>query len=183
MGIVAVAVVLLVLVAALYAALLNNTLVRKRNRVDNSWALLAVHRQHRRELVPGLLAAAAAAEGTTTLAPGTPEAVVNASRAAADAVAPAEAGAAEDILGEALGRLVEGATADSELPESARFRELRGQLIDAEDKIAISCRTYNEAVQAYNRTLLAMPASLIAGALGFSARDPIVLTNAPLTEV
>src|SRR6188508_987943 len=130
-------IVLLVIVALIVIALiaLYNRFVRYRNRVDNSWAQIEVQLRRRRDLIPNLVETV---KGYAAHERGTFEAVTQARAAAAGAKSPAEAGAAEGLLSQALGRLFAVAEAYPELKANENFLELQAQLRDAEDKIAVS---------------------------------------------
>src|SRR6476620_4082322 len=87
---------------AIWLIVLYNGLVQKRNRVDNAWAQIDVQLRRRRDLIPNLVEAV---KGYAAHERGTFEAVTEARAAAANAQNPAEAGAAEGLLSQALGRL------------------------------------------------------------------------------
>ena len=99
------------------------------------------------------------------------EEVTNARSAVARAQSPAEAGAADSLLGQALGRLFAVAEAYPDLKASQNFLELQGELTDTEDKIAAARRYYNATVLAYNTAIQTIPSLLLAGPLGFRARE------------
>jgi LemA protein len=162
-----VVIVVLVLLAA-WAVLLYNGLVQKRNRVDNAWAQAEVQLKRRHDLVPNLVETV---KGYAAHERGTFDSVTQARAAAASAQGPAQAGAAEGILGQALGRLFAVAEAYPELKANENFLDLQGQLRDTEDKIAISRQVYNDTVLTFNNAIQVFPAVLLAGALGFSKRE------------
>jgi LemA protein len=163
-------IVVLVLLAliALWLVLLYNGLVQKRNRVDNAWAQIDVQLRRRRDLIPNLVETV---KGYAAHERGTFEAVTEARAAAAGARSPAEAGAAEGLLGQALGRLFAVAEAYPELRASENFQALQAQLQEAEDKIAISRQVYNDTVLTYHNAIQTFPAVLVAGTLGFRQRE------------
>jgi LemA protein len=152
----------------LYVVVLYNGLVQKRNRVDNSWAQIDVQLRRRRDLIPNLVETV---KGYAAHERGTFEAVTQARAAAADARTPAEIGAAEGLLGRALGRLFAVAEAYPDLKANQNFLDLQAQLRDAEDKIAISRQVYNDTVLTYNNAIQVLPAVVIAGPLGFARRE------------
>ena len=80
--------------------------------------------------------------------------------------------AAEQRLGTAIGGVVGIAEANPELRASERFAQLSDALSQSEDRIARSRLVYNDTVQTYNTAIQALPASLVAGALGFRRREP-----------
>jgi LemA protein len=161
-------VIVLVVALGLWAVLLYNGLVRKRNRVDNSWAQVEVQLKRRHDLVPNLVEAV---KGYAAHERGTFDSVTQARAAATSASGPAASGAAEGILSQALGRLFAVAEAYPELKANQNFLDLQGQLRDTEDKIAISRQVYNDTVLTFNNSIQVFPAVLLAGALGFSTRE------------
>ena len=60
--------------------------------------------------------------------------------------------------------------ANPELRASERFADLSAQLSQSEDRIALARMVYNDTVQTYNESIEQLPASLLAGALGFHRR-------------
>ncbi|HEX4518063.1 MAG TPA: LemA family protein [Gaiellaceae bacterium] len=161
-------VVVLIVLIGLWIVFLYNGLIRKRNRVDNAWAQVEVQLKRRHDLVPNLVATV---QGYASHERGTFDSVTQARAAATSAQGPAQAGAAEGILGQAIGRLFAVAEAYPELKANQNFLDLQSQLKDTEDKIAISRQVYNDTVLTYNNGIQTFPAVVFAGMLGFSKRD------------
>ena len=165
---VAIVVVVVAVLLLLWLVLLYNGLVQKRNRVDNAWAQIDVQLKRRRDLIPNLVETV---KGYAAHERGTFEAVTQARAAASAAQSPAATAAAEGVLSQALGRLFAVAEAYPELKANQNFLDLQGQLRDTEDKIAISRQVYNDTVLTYNNAIQVFPAVLLAGVLGFRARE------------
>jgi LemA protein len=83
---------------------------------------------------------------------------------------PAVRAVAERRLGSAIGGVVGIAEANPELRASERFAQLSQQLSQTENRIALARMVYNDTVQTYNSAIQAVPASLLAGPLGFRRR-------------
>ena len=160
-------VVVLVLLAAVGVYLFNR-IVRLRNEVDTGWSNIDVQLKRRNDLIPNLVETV---KGYAAHERGVFEEVTNARSAVARAQSPAEAGAADSQLGQALGRLFAVAEAYPDLKASQNFLELQGELTDTEDKIAAARRYYNATVLAYNTAIQTFPSLLLAGPLGFRARE------------
>ena len=92
--------VLALIVVAL--VVLYNRLITLRNRAENAWAQVDVQLRRRYDLIPNLVETV---KGYAAHERETFEAVTNARARAQAAQGPAEQGAAEGILGQALGRL------------------------------------------------------------------------------
>jgi LemA protein len=162
---IAVAVVAIVAVAVV---LLLNRLISARNRTSAAWGDVDAELRRRADLVPELNAAV--------------EAYAEHERSVLDAAAQARIDAhgddpparvvAEQRLGSAIGGVVGIAEANPELRSSERFSQLSDALSQSEDRIARSRLVYNDTVQNYNTAIQALPASLVAGALGFRRREP-----------
>lgn len=160
-------VVVLVLLAAVGVYLFNRV-VRLRNEVDTGWSNIDVQLKRRNDLIPNLVETV---KGYAAHERGVFEEVTNARSAVAHAQSPGEAGAADSLLGQALGRLFAVAEAYPDLKASQNFLELQGELTDTEDKIAAARRYYNATVLAYNTAIQTFPSLLLAGPLGFRARE------------
>ena len=160
LGVVALLVVALVL--------LYNNLVRLRNRVDNAWAQVDVQLRRRYDLIPNLVETV---KGYAAHERETFEAVTNARARAQAASGPAEQGAAEGILGQALGRLFAVAEAYPELQADENFRQLQEELAETENRIAVSRQVYNDTVLTYNNAIQTVPGLLVAGPFGFAKRE------------
>ncbi|MGE0699984.1 MAG: LemA family protein [Hyphomicrobiaceae bacterium] len=160
---VAVATLVLVALVAIY-----NRLVALRRRCDQATADIDVQLKLRHDLVPALVETVKGYAGHEKSAL---EAVIRARSAAVTAPAGPAREAAESGLAAALGRLMMLSEAYPELKAEARFGELQAQLSDIEHTIAAARRFLNAAATEYNTTREQLPASLVAEALGFAARE------------
>jgi LemA protein len=156
----------LVIVVVALVVLVYNRLTRARNRTHAAWGDVDAELRRRADLVPELNAAVA---GYSDHERSLFEA---AAQARADAIGdePAARATAEQRLGRAIGGVVGIAEANPELRASERFAQLSQQLSQSEDRIALARMVYNDTVQTYNSAIQALPASLVAGALGFRRR-------------
>jgi LemA protein len=163
-------IVIVVIVALLVIALITlyNRFVRLRNRVQNAWAQIEVQLKRRHDLIPNLVETV---KGYAAHERGTFEAVTAARAAAQGARTPAEAGQAEGILSQALGRLFAVAEAYPELQADENFRQLQSELAETENRIAVSRQVYNDTVLTFNNAIQTFPGVVIAGPFGFSARE------------
>jgi LemA protein len=159
--------VAVVVIVALAALLLVNRLISARNRTRAAWGDVDTELRRRADLVPELNATVAAyAEHERAVL----EAATQA-RVEAHGDDPPARSAAEQRLGTAIGGVVGIAEAYPELRASERFTQLSDALSHSEDRIARSRLVYNDTVQTYNTAIQALPASLVAGALGFRRRE------------
>lgn len=165
-------------VAALIAGGIYNSLVRKSQAVDESWAQVQNVYQRRADLVPNLVATVS---GAANFEKSTLTQVTDA-RASVGQIkvdpnrAPTDPGQLEayqrvqDQLGAALSRLLVVVERYPELKATANFRDLQAQLEGTENRIAVERRRFNEAVRIYNTATKTFPNVIIAGVLGFQAK-------------
>ena len=173
--IVVIIVIALLVLAGLFYILIRNSMVASRNRVDESWSGIDVQLKRRHDLVPNLVETV---KGYATHEREVFQAVTEARARAMGASTPAQAGAAEGQLGQALGRLFAVAEAYPELKASQNFLELQGTLNQLESEIAASRRVYNSNVQTFNTRIQSFPGVTLAGPFGFSRREFFVIEDA-----
>lgn len=77
---------------------------------------------------------------------------------------------AQDRLGSALTRLLAVAENYPNLKSNENFLTLQAQLEGTENRIAVERKRFNEAVQNFNTKIRRFPASIVAGATGFSQK-------------
>ena len=153
---------------AIVFIVIYNSLVAKRQTVNEAFSGIDVQLKLRRELVPNLVETV---KGYAAHEKSTLDAVIAARNAAAAAQGPAAMGAAESALTGALGKMFALAEAYPDLKASANFGQLQAELSSIEDKVAASRRFYNSAVGDYNTAIEQVPASLVAGPGGFTQRE------------
>jgi len=158
-------VVVLILV---WVLLTYNSLVAKRNRIDNSLGQIEVQTKRRYDLIPNLVETV---RGYATHEQATFERVVQARNVAQSATSPGEQAQAENMLTGALRQLFAVAEAYPELRASENFQGLQAELSDTENKIAVARQIYNDAVLTYNNATQVAPSNLVAGAFGFRVRE------------
>ncbi|MEL6870073.1 MAG: LemA family protein [Pseudomonadota bacterium] len=154
-----------------------NRLVNARNRVANSFAQIDVQLTRRYDLIPNLIESV---KGYMAHERETLEAVISARNSAVsglnaakqdptDPGAIASLGAAETLLGGALGKLFALAEAYPDLKANENMLAFQEELTTTENKIAFSRQAFNDAVLSYNNLRENFPNNLIAGPFGFSA--------------
>jgi len=162
----------LVIVAAvgLWAAFVYNGLVKLRVLADNAWSDIDVQLKRRHDLIPNVVEVV---KGHAGYERGTLEKVVEARAAAMGARggAPEARGEVEGQLSQALGRLMVLAESYPDLKAGASYRQLQQTLVDVEDAIQNARRYYNAVIRDYNTAAQRFPSNLLAGPLGFKARE------------
>jgi LemA protein len=166
--------IIVLIVIALIAVLLigiYNRLVALRQNCNQAFADIDVQLKQRHDLIPNLVETV---KGYAAHEKGTLEAVIQARNAAINAEKtgdPKAMGAAEGVLGAALGRLIALSEAYPDLKANANFQQLQAELSDIENKLAAARRFFNNATGEYNTAREQFPAVLFAGVFGFGPRD------------
>lgn len=145
-----------------------NSLVRRRNQVDEAWSDIDVQLKRRHNLIPNVV------ETVKGYAAHEREAFDNVTQARARALgaqSPAELGQAENALTSTLKTLFAVAENYPDLKANANFLELQRELADTENKIQAARRFYNGTVRDYNTAIQSVPANMLANAFGFKARE------------
>lgn len=166
----------IVVVIALACLSSYNSIVRLDQAVTAAWAQVETDYQRRSDLVPNLVATVKGAIGfeTKTLLEVT-EARANAtsiklstSQLTAENISSYEDAQAK--LGGSLGRLIAIAENYPTLTATESFRGLQTQLEGTENRIAVSRKDFNSAVEEYNATIKTFPNALLAPMYGFAPR-------------
>ena len=138
------------------------------NEVANQdWADLDTQLQRRADLVPDLVSA------VKDHAPDEEDVftdIADALGKLAVATTPPAKAEANEALTAALGQLLAIAESCSELNTDKEFIRLQIELVDAEERIEISRKRYNENVEIYNMCTSGFLVSYVAGRIGFLPR-------------
>ena len=158
-------VVLLVLVAVgMY-----NGLIKLRNLVQEAWRQIDVELTRRHDLIGNLVETV---KGYAAHERGTLEDVIKARSAAmAPNQSPGQQAESENMLSQALGRLLAIAEAYPDLKANQNFMALQQELTSTEDRIASSRRHYNATVRDLNTKVETVPTNFIAGMFGIKTAE------------
>ena len=157
----------IIVVFVIWAISIYNGLVAMRQRTNQAFADIDVQLKQRHDLIPNLIETV---KGYAAHERGTLDAVVQARNAAIAAPGVEQKVAAENVLSGALRQLFALSENYPNLKANANFQQLQTDLSDIENKLAASRRFFNNAVQEYNTGIQQFPASLFAGAFGFTQR-------------
>lgn len=142
------------------------------------WANVQADYQRRADLIPNLVETVKGfAKQETTVLTQVTEARAKATSvqvSAGDLTDPAKVQqfqAAQGALSQSLGRLLATVEAYPDLKSNANFLALQSQLEGTENRINVSIKDYNEAVQAYNTTIRTFPDAI--GARIFYGAKPM----------
>jgi LemA protein len=157
------------IVLILWAVGVYNGLIRLRNLVQEAWRQIDVELQRRHNLIPNLVETV---KGYAAHEKGTFEEVTRARNLAeAPGSSVAEQAQQENMLTQALGRLIAVAEAYPDLKANQNFQQLQQELTNTEDRIAAGRRFYNANVREFNTKIEVFPGNIIAGIFGFKRAD------------
>lgn len=163
-----IAIAVLVVLAVLWAISARNSMIRERNRVEESWSGIDVQLKRRHDLVPNLVETV---KGYATHESEVFEKTTKARAEAMKAHDMSEAADAESKLTSALADLRAVAENYPDLRATENFQQLSRNLSQLEDEIQASRRIYNSNVQKFNTKIQIFPNSVIANQSGFEAFD------------
>jgi len=153
---------------AVLVLLLYNSLVAKRNAVENAFATIDVYLKKRYDLIPGLVAVVKgyAQHESATLA----KVAELRTRALAGGLTSEVRVGLDNELSAGLTRLLATAEAYPELKANEHFGQLQRALCEIEEQLAAARRAFNAGVTEYNTAIEVFPTNLLAGPLGFLRR-------------
>lgn len=152
-----------------------NRLVRLSQGTDATWAQVENDYQRRADLVPNLVSTVAGAANfekstlteVTEARASVGKISIDAKNSPDDAAKLAAFDKAQSQLSSALSRLLVVVERYPELKATQNFVTLQAQLEGTENRIAVSRRDFNQAVQSYDTAVISFPAVLYAGMFGF----------------
>jgi len=166
---IAVWIVLAILVLlVIYVIVSYNSLVRVRNRTDDSWSQIDVQLRRRYDLIPNLVETV---KGYATHVRQTFEAVTQARTQGMNAQGVAEQAQAENMITGALKSLFAVAEAYPELKANQNFLALQEELTATEGRISYARQFYNDTVLKLNTKVQTLPTNILAGMFGFKTRE------------
>jgi LemA protein len=161
-----------VVVLALWAMGVYNSLVTIRNKVEEAFSTMDVYLVKRYDLIPNLVETV---KGYAKHESGTLEAVIAARNAAQSSGTIEDKIANENVLTGTLSKLFALTEAYPDLKANAGFLDLQSQLKSLEEDVANARKYYNGAVRQYNTQIQVFPTNILAGMFKF--------TKKPLFEV
>ena len=162
-------IVVVVLLAIIFVGIYNS-LVRKRNQVDNAWSQIDVQLKRRHDLIPNLIETV---KDYMQYEQETLTKVTNARAAAVSAGAqgPAAQATAENALTGTLRSLFAVVENYPELKANQNVLALQEELTTTENKISFARQFYNDSVMGFNTKIQTFPNTLIAGMFNFEKRQ------------
>lgn len=159
--------IIIIVLVAMGAIGVYNSLIRSRNRVDEAWADIEVQLKRRYDLIPNLVNTV---KGFATQESGVLERVTEARTKAMGAQSIQEHQQNENMLSGTLKSLFAVAESYPDLKSNQNFLQLQNELADTENKIQAARRFYNGNVRDFNTKIEVFPTNLFAQMLGFTKR-------------
>lgn len=169
-------IIVIIVLLILWLIATYNSLITKRNRVDEGWSDIEVQLKRRHSLIPNLVETV---KGYASHEAQVFENVTQARAQAISAKTPHEHLQAENMLSGALKTLFAVAEAYPDLKANQNFAKLQDELTDTEDKIQAARRFYNGQVRDYNTATQQVPTNIVASAFHFTSREFYDLDETP----
>ncbi len=159
--------ILIIVAIIVILAVIYNSLVTSRNRVDEAWSDIEVQLKRRYDLIPNLVNTV---KGYAKQESSVFQNVTEARTRAMNAGSLDEKLKQENALSGTLKSLFAVAESYPELKSNQNFMQLQSDLTDTEDKIQAARRFYNATVRDYNTKLQTVPTNIFASLLHFQPR-------------
>lgn len=160
--------IIIVVVIAIYAVSIYNSLVRLRNQVKNAWSQIDVQLKRRHDLIPNLIETV---KGYMTHERDTLENITKARAAAVGADTVGEKSKAESELSGALGKFNLVVENYPDLKANQNFLALQEELTSTENKISFARQSYNDQVLFFNNKIEMFPSNILAGMFNFGKEE------------
>ena len=157
-------IVAVVVLLALWAVGIYNSLVKLRNNRENAFANIDVQLKQRHDLIPQLVATV---KGYAQHEKELLTRVTEARAAAMNATGINDKIQAENQLSSALAGLKVSLEAYPDLKANQNFLQLQGEISDIENKLAAGRRYFNTATRELNNKVETFPSNILAGMFGF----------------
>lgn len=164
-----------ILLLVILPLMLYNTLVRRRNQVDNVFASLDALLKKRYDLIPNLISS------VQTYLSHEKETLTRITelrtRAISGSISSNEAVTLDNELSTIMKTLQVSVENYPDLKASTNFLQLQGSLHEVEEQISAGRRAYNAAVTDYNTAIQIFPANILAGMMKFTPRTLFLISE------
>lgn len=162
--VIAIIIIAIVLVLALYVMNVYNALVKVRNNAEEAESAIDVHLKQRYDLIPNLVETV---KGYAKHESGTLEAVIKARNAAMSATTTEAKDEANNVLQGTLKSLFALSESYPELKANTNFLDLQQQLKKIEDGLLNARKYFNAIVKDMNNKVEMFPSSIVASMFNF----------------
>ena len=164
----------LIVLALLYIASTYNSLIRKRNSVEEAFATMDVYLKKRWDLIPNLVAAV---KGYAKHEAETLEKVIAARNGRYQDLSDDEKIEVNKELAKGLSSINVVVERYPDLKANENFMNLQNQLNRTDDDIANARKYYNAVVRNYNNKVQMFPSSIIASMFKFTKKQMFAVEN------
>ncbi len=169
-----IAIIVIVVLIVLYIGATYNSLIRKRNSVEEAFATMDVYLKKRWDLIPNLVSTV---KGYAKHEAETLERVIAARNGRYQDLSDDDKIAANSELSKGLASINVLAESYPDLKANQNFMNLQNQLSKTEDDIANARKFYNAVVRIYNNKVQMFPSSIVASMFHFTAKKMFVVEN------
>ncbi|MDD5157188.1 LemA family protein [Sulfurimonas sp.] len=172
---------IVLIVIALILVLIYNSLVAKKNQVENIFASVDTVLKKRYDLIPNLVASVGKyMEHEKSL-------LAEVTKLRADASRPnineAQKIALDAKVSSALGSIMVAVESYPELKANETMMHLQRSLNEVEEQISAARRAYNQAVTDYNNAIEMIPTSIMASIINYKRKDVFIVIESQRENV
>ena len=161
-------VIILAVVAVVYAIYAYNSLITLKNKADNGFHQIETQLQRRYDLIPNLVETV---KGYAKHESDLLEKITAQRADMASANSVGEKAEADNAISGTLKSLFAVAENYPDLKANQNFKELQIELTNTENKISFARQFYNDTVAAFNTAIEVFPKNIIAGMMHFTAKE------------
>jgi LemA protein len=174
-------IIAIVLLFLLSTVIIYNSLIRRKNDVDNAFASIDVMLRKRYDLIPKIVEAVKAymtyerellTEITELRVKALSQDLSNEDRVII-----------ENRIGQRLTDLLVAVENYPDLKASTNFLQLQGTLNEVEEQLAASRRAFNAAVTTYNNSIEVFPSNIVASMMNYKRRTLFEIPEAKREEI
>ncbi|GAX44494.1 putative lemA protein [Tolypothrix sp. NIES-4075] len=156
------------LIITVFIVIMYNSLISKKNQVDNAFASIDVLLQKRWDLIPNLVAVA---QNYMRFEQKTLTKIAQLrTKAISERVSANTRVGLENEISKTLGNIIVAVEAYPELKSNEHFLQLQYSLNEIEEQISAARRFYNTAVKEYNNVVEMFPTNLIASWMNYQLK-------------
>lgn len=172
-------IVLLIIILGVYVGTTYNSLVRRKNSVEEAFATMDVYLKKRWDLIPNIVSAV---KGYAKHEAETLEKVISARNVRYSDMSEDEKISANSEIAKGLASINVLAEQYPDLKANQNFLDLNAQLQQTEEDIVNARKYYNAVVRDYNNKIEMFPSSIIASMFKFGKKQMFNIENASEKE-
>jgi LemA protein len=168
-----------IVVIAIFAIGIYNSLVRLKKRMENAWAQIDVQLKRRYDLIPNLVETC---KGYMKHEKEVLENVTKARQQAIDVSGVKNQAEAENFLSKTLKSLFAVSENYPDLKANQNMLALQEELTSTENKVSFARQHYNDSVMRLNTKIEIFPSNIVAGMFNFTAGEFFELEEGSLEK-